>query len=183
MRLGSILSAAALLVAGTSAFAQSTTLPSQNVGARVVVPIVITKDNTATPQVDGQDLYFGRFLSPAAAGTITLTPANAASFTGGVSTTLNNTTPRYNITASNNMVLSVAIAFPANVSNGAQTMVVSSPRFSVQGAAGVGTASGGTFTYNTSTANYFLIGGTLAVAASQADGLYTNTYSVTVAYN
>ncbi len=181
MRLSSLLSAATLMVAGTSAFAQSTTLPAQNVGARVVVPIVITKD-PGTPQVDGQDLYFGRFLSPASAGTITLTPDNTASFTGGVTATLNNTTPRYNITASNGMALTVTIAFPATVINGAQNMALSNPRFAVAGAAGAGTASGGGFTY-TAAANYIRIGGTLAVAASQADGLYTNTYSVTVAYN
>ncbi len=176
-----LLTAAALLAASSAGLAQSTTLGSQNVGARIVNPITITKDNGSTPQVDGQDLYFGRMVSPTTAGTITLTPANAASFSGGLSASVGHTTPRYNIGATDGMVLSVAIAFPASVSNGTQTMALSAATFSENGAAGAGTASGGTFTWNTG--DHIRIGGTLAVGANQAVGLYTNTYSVTVAYN
>ncbi len=182
MRLSSILTAAALVAVGTTAFAQSTTLSGQNVGARIVSPITITKNNGSTPQVEGQDLYFGRMVAPGTAGTITLTPANTASFTGGLSATFGNTTPRYDITATDGMVLSVTIVFPPNVANGpTNTMTLSAPTFTENGAAGAGSASGGTFTWNTN--DYIRIGGTLAVAANQPVGLYTNTYSITVAYN
>lgn len=183
MRPCTVVTTAGLWLLAVPSFAQSTGLSNQNVGARVLVPISITRDHANGSQVEGQDLYFGRFLSPSSPGTVTLSPANLVSSTGGVSGVLDHTTPRYNVSATNRSGMTVSIQFPPVVSNGAQTMALDNPTFAVQDAPGPGLASGGRFTFNTSTSNFFRIGGRLSVNANQADGLYTNTYTVTVAYN
>ncbi len=181
MRLSSLCTAAALVAVGTSALAQSSNTITNAVGARIVTPITIAKD-AGSSAVDGQDLYFGRMVAPAAASTIVLYPDGTRSAASYAS--FNATTPRYNITAGSNLqVVSVTIGFPATVINGGNSMNITSPTFAVQGAAGAGTASGGTFTYNSTTANYFRVGGTLSIPAGQAEGLYTNNYTVVVAYN
>ena len=147
----------ALSSLSTGAMAASAT---GTANAQVLAPIAITA---------GTALNFGT-IAGNTAGSVTVTPGGARSFTGGVvGTAAAFTAGTFNVTGTG--AATFAMTYPAsfNVVSGANTMAVT-----VTGAA-TGTLSGGAVT--------FPVGGTLTVGAAQAAGAYAGTYSMTVEYN
>ncbi len=128
--------------------------------ASVLTPIAITA---------GQTLEFGAFAANGA-GTVAVDTASARTSTGSV--VLANSTYRagtFNVAGTGNATFAITYPGAFTISNGAQTMSVL-----VNGAA-TGTLASGSATVN--------VGGTATVAANQAAGAYTGTYTMTVEYN
>jgi hypothetical protein len=129
--------------------------------ANVLTPIAITA---------GQTLEFGAFTG--AAGTVTVSTAGARSSTGAVVLAPTNGTVRqgtFTVTGSGNSTFGITYPSAFNITSGANNMSVT-----VSGPA-TGTLTSGTATIN--------VGGTVTVAANQAAGAYTGTYTMTVEYN
>lgn len=129
--------------------------------ATVLTPIAITAGNT---------LEFGAFTG--AAGTVTVSTAGARSATGSVVLAPTSGTVRqgtFSVTGSGNSTFAITYPSAFNITSGANTMSVT-----VSGPA-TGTLASGSATIN--------VGGTVTVAANQAAGSYTGTYTMTVEYN
>ena len=158
---------AASMTAG-AAFAASATGTST---ATVIVPISIANDTA---------IAFGQFTQ--AAGTITMTPAGVRTASGGA-TTLSTVTPGNagQMTVSGDANATYAISVSGGTLTGTgDPMTLSNITVAASTATGelitTGTiGAGGTQVLNT--------GGDLVVAANQAAGAYTGSYSVTVEYN
>lgn len=121
------------------------------------------------------DLSFGDvFMSPTA-GTVVLTPAGARSATGGV--TLGSLSPSgaatFTVTGAASTTYAITLPASITLSIPGNTLTVSSVT-STPSLTGVLDASGN---------QTLAVGGTLNVAANQADGNYAGTFNVTVAYN
>ena len=130
--------------------------------------------NKAGVITNTRPLVFGKFIA-AGGGTITITPLGARSKTGGVvllngvtatsaSYTLSETGTGKALTWRN-----ITLPGTATLSNGTATMTLSN--FVSNPAATMGTST------------VLTVGATLTVAANQAPGNYTGTFSVTVDYN
>lgn len=156
------LGAAALVLAAFgvsgSAFAASV---NGTANATVLTPIAIAAGNT---------LEFGSFAGNGA-GTVVVSEAGARTATGSVLLIPGGTIRQgtFTVTGTGNATFAVTYPGSVNLSNGTETMALQ-----VAGAA-TGTLASGTATVN--------VGGTLTVAAAQAAGSYTGTYSMTVEYN
>lgn len=130
--------------------------------AKVLLPLTVT--STA-------DLDFGVIVpSTSAAGTVVVSTAGAV--TCGVTTCIG--TPNagaFGVTGTAGQVVSIAAgAGPFSVAAGSNSMAVGSLTFS----ASTLTLTGGSGSFN--------VGGSLSVAANQAEGDYTGSYTVTVNY-
>ncbi len=150
-----------------SAFAQQNeATTSANAGATIITAIGISK--TA-------DLDFGDVVAGATLGTVVMTPAGARSATGG--TTLGNvgsaSAAGFNVTGDPNATYAITLPSSCVISYLTNDMTVdtftSTP-------SGTGTLSGGG-------SQTLAVGATLHVAATQATGVYTGSFDVTVAYN
>lgn len=132
--------------------------------AEVVAPITIT-------HAPADSLNFGIFTAGTAGGLITV-PASGVTTAGGDVTLLTGSTETADyFTVSGDAGRSFSIsAGNGTVDSGANSM--SFTTLSALSGTLDGTGSAGIF-----------VGGTLSVGASQAPGVYTGTYTVTVAYN
>jgi hypothetical protein len=157
------LSAIALAISSISSAQAATTSGTAN--ARVVTPIAISQ---TTP------LEFGSFSSSASLGTIT----QAGVVTGGVTAISGGATRTAGVFAVTGEAAAgttpYTFTLPANVTlnSGGNSMVATLSFAS-------GTSSR---TLNSSGSDTVNVNGSLAVAANQAAGAYTGTYSVTVNY-
>lgn len=155
--------ASAFFLLSTSAHAENSA--TVNVDARVVTPLVLTKNT---------DLNFGSFAASGVAGTVVLDLANSRTATGGVTALAIGATPSSaNFSVAGEANSTVSINIPANVSlsNGAATMTLVPS-----------TNSPAQVTLNGSGSATFAVGGTLSVSANQASGNYTGTFNVSVTY-
>lgn len=133
-----------------------------NASANVLTPIAIAQ---------GTALNFGTFAGNGA-GTVVMTAAGVRSATGSVLLTSGVTPSAASFTVTGTGSATFGVTYPAsfNVTNGTGgTMPVT-----VTGAA-TGTLVSGTVALP--------VGGTITVAANQAAGAYTGTYTMTVEYN
>ncbi len=134
-----------------------------NVTISITLPISISV---------GADLDFATIAPTGTAGTVTLTPASARS---SVNVVLVGGTPSaasFNVTGDSGANYSVTLPSTADLTSGANTMTVDT----FTDDTGPNTKlSGGSDTFN--------VGATLNVAADQAPGSYSGTYSVTVNYD
>ena len=151
------------LISGT-VFAQSDEATgTANAAAEIISPIKIS---------DGTDLDFGRIIGNSAGGTITITTAGARTTDNddllAPSTTLQ--AASFEVTAANTYNYSVTIP-GINLTGAGDAMPVSFE--SSLGNSGV-VGTGAVQTLN--------VGGELTVNGGQAEGNYTGTISVTVAY-
>lgn len=202
MRLSSILTAAALVAVGTSAFAQVST-GSQQAGAKILTAITIstpTPDGNSTDKtvVSGNEMWFGRFITGFAQD-VTLNPnsGNRVIPTGGAAYTVGGDyyMPTYTVKASTGEKFTFTTPDTIDVTFGANTMTVKNFQFSISdvtnhtgwGVATNVTSAGATTTsaLNFTEANGFKLrlGATLAIPAAPVVGLYQGTYTLTVAYN
>ena len=157
------LSAAFLAISSMSSNALAATAVG-TANARVVTPISVTA---------GTALEFGSFASSASTGTIT----QAGVVTGGVTAVTGGATRAagtftVNGEAVNGTSYTFTLPATATLTSGANNMTATL-------SLAAGTASR---TLNASGVDAVSVNGSLAVAASQAAGAYTGTYTVTVNY-
>jgi len=121
------------------------------------------------------DLRFGDVFTSATAGTVVLSPAGARSATGGVGLgSLSVSGPAtFTVTGAANATYAITLPATITLSSASGTLTVS-PVTSSPGPTGLLSATG---------QQSLAVGGTLNVAANQADGDYAGTFNVTVAYN
>lgn len=139
---------------------------TSNVGASIVPAISIAK--TA-------DMEFADVVASGSAGTVVLSTAGARSVTGGA--TLGNGTgaaaAAFTVSGDPSSTYSISLPASATITSAPNTMTVDTFTSSPSGTGTIG--GGGTQTLT--------VGATLQVGASQAQGTYTGTFDVTVAYN
>ena len=175
MKMSKLALAIGALVMAGGAMAQSTATGTGTANASVILPITIGAGDT---------LEFGNVVS--GVGTVVIATDGTRTESSGLpsssaqKTTFRNAT--FNVAGEKGF--SYSIALPGNVvlNNAvAGTMVASA--FTVA-AGGTGTVAGLVGTLDaTSGLGVLKVGATLGVSANQPTGTYTNTYSVTVAYN
>ncbi|MCU0455228.1 MAG: DUF4402 domain-containing protein [Bacteroidales bacterium] len=155
--------AVAMIAYSVSANAQGSATTSGNAAARIIAPITLTAVNT---------LHFGTMFNNVG-GTVTVPPTGARTSVGVNLSALAPTYSAGSFTVGGEAGFSYAITLPADgtvtISNGAVTMAIN----------GFNHDAGAT----PAVPQTFNVGAVLTVAAGQASGLYTGTYSVTVAYN
>ncbi len=128
---------------------------------------VIRRNIAAT---ETQTMNFGTISSGATAGTVTLSPAGVR--TSALSYYGTSRPGIFNITGEPSTPLTISFG-NGTLSNGANTMTLSNFTTSTTPASST-TDSSGNLTLN--------VGADLAVAANQASGNYTGTYTVTISY-
>ncbi|MBC2668168.1 DUF4402 domain-containing protein [Novosphingobium piscinae] len=145
-------------------------LASGSAAARVLQPVSMA--NTA-------DMRFGQIIQPTSAGTVRLSPAGTVTTTGGAAgneaiaqTSGGPGAGEFTVTVAPNTFFVVFGPSSFTLSNGAATMPVSLLTGSLQ------------LISQTPTANTFRlrVGGTLTLAANQAVGTYTGTYTLQTVY-
>jgi hypothetical protein len=151
------------LIAVISSASSSAYAISATANARVVTPVAISQTTA---------LEFGSFASSAAAGTIT----QAGVVSGGVTAVAGGSTRSAGVFAvsgesSASTTYTFTLPTTATLTSGANTMTAT-----------LSFASGTAARTLTTGADTVSINGSLAVGASQAAGVYTGTYTVTVAY-
>jgi len=151
------------LVITLSSITSSAYAISATANARVVTPVTVTE---TTP------LNFGSFAASGTAGSIT----QAGVVTGGVTAVAGGATRTagvFSVSGESSASTAYTVSLPASVTltSGANNM-----------SAALSFAAGTASRTLTSGADTFSVNGTLSVAANQAAGVYTGTYSVTVAY-
>lgn len=152
--------AAIALSAGAAQAAPVTT--SATAKARVLQQITVTK--TA-------DLDFGTIVPGTAAGTVAVSAASARTCGAGLTCTGTVTSGAFNVTGTNNAVVTVTGDNTVSLANGSGgTMSAALSR------------SAATVTLSATGTGAFQVAGTLSVGANQADGNYTGTFNVTVDY-
>ncbi len=153
--------AAVMAVAGTFSTGALAATASGTANATVLTPIAIAA---------GTALNFGTLSANATGGTVVLTAAGARSTTGSVIVTgAAFSAASFTVTGTGSSTFAVTYPGTFNVVSGANTMGV------VVNGAATGTLAGGTLSLP--------VGGTLTVAANQAAGAYTGSYTMTVEYN
>jgi hypothetical protein len=170
MKTNQKIAAGALAVSALAApaFAQNSVTGVGTGNVTIVSPLTITP--TAP-------MSFGRLVKPASAGTVVLTAANSATYTGGAQSvgTPTTTVAAFNVVGDG--ASNFSIGSDASFSmTGAGTAIVVTPLLSATSGTLTGTAG-------TSTTSSFTVGGTMSLGASQAAGAYTGTFHVMVAYN
>jgi spore coat protein U-like protein len=152
-----------------SAMAASTTATSTST---VVAPIAIAK---------AADLAFGSFAASAAAGTVTVSPNGARSFTGGVAAAGGTpTAAKFNVTGEAGLTYTITLGDTAQLTSGANTIAFTSISDVTASAITTGNVASGTLTGG---AQSIYVGGVLAVGAAQVAGTYTGSVTATVDYN
>lgn len=166
-----LLAFAAALGAGLNAPAQAAQATA-NASGTVVAPIAIVVAN---------DLVFGSF-APGAGGDVTVSTSGARATTGPI--LMAGAAPsaaRFNITGEAASTYSITHSGSATLTSGANTMTLT--KFSDLSAANATSGNPPTGTLDGAGAQSLYVGGTLAVGAAQAPGLYTGTVIATVEYN
>ncbi|HEX7029957.1 MAG TPA: DUF4402 domain-containing protein [Gammaproteobacteria bacterium] len=161
-----LLAATAALSAPLFAFTANAASDTANATATIVQAIAIT---------NGGDLAFGSIVADTAtAGTVVIAADGTKSSTGGVTTTTAQTTSaaQFTVTGVTDYAFTVTLpSSPVTLSDGG-TNNMTVDTFTDNAPANI---TGGSVTFG--------VGGTLNVAAGQAAGNYTGTFSVSVAYN
>jgi hypothetical protein len=155
--------ALALVAVGMAPPAQADT-KSASATATVMIPLVITK--TA-------DLRFGSFAPTATAGSVTIATGGART---GSNVTLSSMgaggAAAFSLAGDTTATYAITLPSTATLTGAGAPMTISA---FTSNPSGTGTLVAGAGTVS--------IGGTLAVAASQAAGSYTGSFSVTMNYN
>lgn len=165
------LAAAAALGACFSGQAQAAQATA-NASGTVVTPIAVA----ATV-----DLVFGSF-APGAGGNVTVSTSGVRATTGPI--LMSGATPsaaRFNVTGEASTTYAITHSGSATLTSGANSMALT--KFSDLTAANATSGNPATGTLDGAGAQSLYVGGTLAVGAAQAPGVYTGTVIATVEYN
>ncbi|HJW09635.1 MAG TPA: DUF4402 domain-containing protein [Holophagaceae bacterium] len=144
---------------------------SQVVNYTFTISVTVVNDTITITGVSGLD--FGKLISGATSGTLTLSPAGATSASGGV-TTFGGLASACVLTISGGANRNYTITLPAN---GAVTATGPGPAMGVNNFL---SAPSGTGNLGAGGSQNLLIGATLSVAANQTDGSYSGSFDVTV---
>lgn len=160
---------AAALSAPNAAFAQSSATASANGSTTLIRPITITK--TA-------DLAFGRIVKPST-GTGTVAVANSADTvtagSGAVALTSTTSRAKFTIDGEGGQAISVSVPASFNLSNGTDTIAVTlNPDLGATTNLSGSLAAAGSASLN--------VGGSFNVPNGISTGVYSGSFSVTVAY-
>lgn len=126
-------------------------------------------------------LRFGQFMRPTTAGTLTIDIAGAATATGGVAGNQNiiqvgtgRGPGRFLLRGSPNRQTDITLPASITIANGAATMTVNTLTANINGA--------GKLKLDPTGSAVLIVGARLNVAANQAVGPYSGTYTITVAF-
>lgn len=162
------------ILSASPAFAQASASANATGSTTIIQPVTVTK--TA-------DLVFGRVVRPASGSdTVSITNASdAVTATGGTAVpiaTTGVTTSRAKFTVAGEGGQTVALTVPANFSmTGAGTDIVVTLSSDKTGSQSLGGALGSSSSINVN------VGGSFTLAATQATGAYTGSFTVSAAYN
>lgn len=158
--------AIAILGFTATSFAQNTATTTATASANILQHLTI---------VNAGNLNFGNIIASNALGTVKVIPAgtrtatDGAALPTGVAGTVS--AAAFTVTGEEDATYAVTLpTAPVTITDGTNNMTVTAFESN-----STNVLTGGTQT--------FQVGGTLNVAASQAAGAYTGTFSVTVAYN
>lgn len=165
-----LISAAGIALAALAAAAASATPVSAPANGKAVllIPLKLTKV---------QDLDFGTVITSASSGTVTIDPSTGArTSSGGVTEVTSAAGARalFDFAGTANQQVAFTVTPPATLNDGngnsitVANLVLSSTTATVD---------------PTTLVVEVGVGGTIDVAANQADGIYSNTFSVTANYN
>ena len=168
MRFNKRLAAAAVFVMGTGAGVSSQVLAADAdfvASANIQTAIALAKNN---------DLNFGDIVPGASADTVEV-DTNSVRNCGAALTCLGTVqAAQFTVTGTTDATYALTLPPDANISSGANNMLVDQFSSSL-GGSNQGTLTGGT--------DSFTIGAFLNVGANQAVGAYSGTFTVTVEYN
>ncbi len=139
---------------------------TSNISAAIVPAIAITKDT---------DMNFAHVVASGSAGTVALSLAGSRSATGGATlgSSIGTAAAAFTVSGDPSSLYSISLPASATITSGGNTMTVN----------GFASAPSGTGTIGVGGTQTLTVGATLQVGANQAQGTYTGTFDVTVAYN
>jgi hypothetical protein len=151
-----------------NALAATATAPSTST---VIVPIAIAK--TA-------DLTFGKLAAGGTAGSVTVSPNGARSFSGGTTTGGGTSSAaQFNVTGEPGLTYSITLG-GTQLTSGANNLAFTTVSDTTASSITTGNVTSGTLTGG---AQSIFVGGTLTVGANQAPGAYSGSVTATVDYN
>lgn len=157
----------AALVAATAAAAFAST-GAQAATATATAKAEILQQITVTKNAD---LDYAVIVTGAAASTVQVSTAGVRTCGVGLTCTNTATAADFSVAGTTGKVVTISVPASVTLNSGANSMSSTL----------VGSAS--TMTISATAANNkFQVGGTLSVGANQADGVYSNTFTVTVNY-
>ncbi|UVO55174.1 DUF4402 domain-containing protein [Sphingomonas sp. SUN039] len=144
---------------GFSGSAANAATASATARASILKQITVTKTS---------DLDYATIVTGAAASTVIVTPAGARTCGVGLTCTGTATAAAFTVVGTVGSVATVSVPATVTLTSGANTMT--------------STLVSSTALITLAASNSFNVGGTLAVGASQADGVYTGSFTATVDY-
>ena len=154
------LASSVLAVSVMSANAANAATASADARANILQQVTVTSD--------GSDLDFGTIVSGAAASTVAVNAAGAATCGAGIVCSGTTSAAGFDVTGTSGETVDVSSDLTVTLTGPTDTMSATL------------TPSATTILLDGTDA--FSVGGTLAVAANQADGAYLGTFNVTVNY-
>lgn len=154
------LASSVLAVSVMSANAANAATASADARANILQQVTVTSD--------GSDLDFGTIVSGAAASTVAVNAAGAATCGAGIVCSGTTSAAGFDVTGTSGETVDVSSDLTVTLTGPTDTMSATL------------TPSATTILLDGTDA--FTVGGTLAVAANQADGAYLGTFNVTVNY-
>ncbi len=148
-----------VIAIGFSASAANAATASADARATILRQITVTKTS---------DLDYATIVTGAAASTVIVTPAGARTCGVGLVCTGTATAAGFSVVGTVGQVATVSVPATVTLTSGANTMT--------------STLVSSSATLTLAALNSFNVGGTLAVGASQADGVYTGSFTATVDY-
>jgi len=158
-----VLAGTAVLAATLSATGAEAATASATARARVLRALTLTNDN--------RPLDFGAVVAVATPGTVTIDSAGTRSAcTGGISCSGSVSAALFDLTGTATEVVTIDAAASVTLTSGLNTMSATLSESTTS------------TTLDATGAGSFAVGGTLTVAANQAEGVYTGTFNVTANY-
>lgn len=155
--------AATMLVTFATSVQAAPAQTSATARARVLKQLTISRNT---------DLQFGTIVNGAAASTVAINAAGAATCGAGLTCTGTTTAADFTVTGTNNTIVTVTAPATVTMTNG----VTGSMTASLAAPATLSLGNSG------STGTPLRFGGTLNVGANQEDGAYTASFNVSVDY-
>lgn len=155
------LASSVLVASAMGANAANAATASADAKANILQQVTVTSD--------GSDLDFGTIVSGASAGTVAVSALGARSCTASIVCSGTTTAAGFNVSGTENATVTVSTDTSVTLTNVNSDTMSASLTPSVTSIVLDGTDA-------------FTVGGTLSVAAGQADGAYVGNFDVTVSY-